>query len=190
MTNQLHQKNKGFTLVELVTASGIFVILIIIVTALFSRYMYTQRRDIAEQKLLEELRLSLELFNRETRTAYGSTYFLPDGSGQSLLYRNQNKLCVHYRLRDGRLQRAESEVTGTDCRETDFNPSGYANLTGSDITISALRFDITPSTVGPDGLDRQGFVTVIISAGNEDFAGTAITAQSTVTSRQVNAFQQ
>ncbi len=181
-----HKKTlTGFTLIELITATGLFIIILLIVSSLFGRYMYTQRRDIAEQKLLEEVRLALELFNRETRTAYGSTYALADSSGQSLTYRNQNRVCVHYRLLNSRLERAESDLAGTDCPTSNFASAAYSPLTSSDIAITDLRFDVTSSVPNGTGLDRQGFVTLILSARVGDFAGTTLTTQSTVTSRQL-----
>jgi prepilin-type N-terminal cleavage/methylation domain-containing protein len=184
-----YQSQRGFTLVEIVLATGIFVVLIAVMIGIFSQFTSTQRRDIAEQKLLEEIRHALELFNREARTGYGSTYALTDGSGQSVAFRNQNGLCVNYRLEGAQLMRAEREVSGQACDADDFAGVTYTPLTSADISIDQLRFDVTASTSEAEQLDRQGFITLILRISSDNESVPATPVQSTVTSRQVAPFQ-
>ena len=59
-----HTDHKGFTLLELVVATGIFAIFMLVIVGMFSQFVFTQRRNIAEQALLEDVRTALEIFER------------------------------------------------------------------------------------------------------------------------------
>ncbi len=178
----------GFTLVEIVVATGIFVVIVALMSGIFSRFTSTQRRDLAEQKLLEELRQTFELFNREARTAYGATFALTDGTGQSVVFRNQNGLCVNFQWRDGALARAERPVSGDTCSQDDFTGAIYDTLNSSKIIVEALRFDVTASPVADGALARQATITIMLRAAASNPTVAPLAVQSSVTSRQVIPF--
>lgn len=185
--------NRGFTLIEMVVAAGLLSIFIIVFTGIFNSFVTNQRRDTSRQLVLEQLRLAMEVVNRELRTAYGSTFSLTDGEGHGLMFRNQNGLCVHYRLRDGALERAEAEINSSNCPSSNFPSAAYATLVSEDVTIPYLRFDPVRAEVGGGGVDgfpqatllNQGFVTLIIEASDKSETLAPVKLQSTVTSRQV-----
>lgn len=179
----------GFTLIELLVAAGIFVVVMTIVVGLFSRFMLMQRRSIAENRILEEVRFALELFNRETRTAYGDTY-TPSGDGTAFLMRNQNGYCVVYRLAEGRIQRAEQNTGTSICSLEDVSQETFADVTGADINVTQLSFDVTLAQVEGDRLARQGFVTVSLSAQPLTQAIAPLVVRSSVTSRQIQPYVQ
>lgn len=176
---------QGFTLIETVVATGIFTMIVVILIALFARFTSVERRDIAEQKLLEEIRFAVELFSREARTAYSSTYSSPDGSGQEVIFRNQNGLCVHYRLEEARLERAERDVPGDTCSTAQFAGGVYASVTGPNTTLEAFEFDVVPASVVDGELTEQGFITITLAAHSSNPSVGLLRAQTTVTSRQV-----
>src|SRR3989344_5353947 len=102
----------GFTLIEMLVAISIFSIVLLIMLGIFSRFVTTQRRGIGEFRLQEDLRLAIELFNREARTSYGSTLV---HDGPAVLFRNQNGHCVTCRWHENALQRAQQEQAGGAC---------------------------------------------------------------------------
>ena len=185
MNTRTQQSHHGFTLIETIVAVGIFSIVMLVLMGLFSRFTIVERRDIAEQKLLEEVRFGVELFSREARTAYSSTYSLPNGSGSEILFRNQNGLCVHYRLQGTQLERAERDTAGGTCSLAQFSGGAYASVTGPNTILEKFQFDVVPADVVDGELANQGFITVNLEARSTNASVGLLRAQTTVTSRQV-----
>ena len=182
------QLNKGFTLIEIVVAAGIFVVVMILTMGIYGNFSATQRRDISEQKLLEELRLAFEIFNREARTGYSSTYALTDGTGTSLIFRNQNGVCVLYRLgSENQLERGEGESPG-DCQESDIVSTSFTPVTGPDVEFTILKFLPTSAVVEAGTLQDQGAITIVAEAKTKNGIVAPVTLQSTTTSRQVTPY--
>lgn len=180
----------GFTLVEIIVATGIFAMLLTIFVGIFGRFVAVQERGTHTQIVLEQLRLALEVMNRELRTGFGATYTLADGQGKGVLLRNQDGLCVAYRWIEGRLERSEAQVAGTSCSPSNFSGAKYASLTGNDVVITNVRFDVTPSQVESGVLKNQGTVTTILQAQSALGDTLPVRLQSTVTSRQVIPYVQ
>jgi len=176
---------KGFTLLEMVVATGILAVIVVLSVGIFSRFVSVQEQASQTQLLLEGVRSSLEIMNREIRTGFGSTYAVADGAGKGVLLRNQDGICVYYRWQNQGLERAEAEVGGTECSLGDFGGADYARLTHSKVVIENMRFDAVPSDVVAGRLENQGFVTIILDATTEQGAGLPLHLQSTVSSRQV-----
>lgn len=186
------KKSGGFSLVEIVVATGIVGMIAIIATGIFTRFIVIQRYNIAQQAVQEDVRFALELISREVRTGYGSTVTVTDGEGEGISLRNQNGLCVHYRLRQEtrQIERAEASLPGTDCPTDDFAPASFAAITSSDTQFRTLRFDVVRTAGNADGLpDKQGMATVIIDAASRRVPDITLSLQSTVTSRQVRIFK-
>lgn len=180
----------GYTLIELLFALGIFSLIVIIIAGLISRFVFLERRAIAEQTLEEDIRFAVEILSREARLAFASTFALADESGQSLLMRNQNGLCVNYRLQAGVFERAEAEAPGRDCFEASF-AGRYSPLTSSRIKIERLRFDLPDNVFNESDnrLDRQGFITFMLKAEPVSVKTPPLELQTSVTSRQINVFE-
>lgn len=183
--------NKGYTLIELMVALGVFSVVVIMISGLITRLIFIERRDIGEQALQEDLRFALEVFSREARLAYASTFALADGTGKSVVMRNQNGNCVNYRLNDenGALERAEVSSGGVDCLGAGFS-GRYAPLTSQRVQFDFLRFDIPDSIYnqGDARLDRQGFITIIMKARAKKTSTPPLELQTTITSRQVKSY--
>lgn len=183
---------RGFSLVEIVVATGIVGMIAIIATGIFTRFIVIQRYNIAQQAVQEDVRFALELMSREVRTGYGSTLALTNGEGQGVSLRNQNGLCVQYRLNQdtSQIERTEASLPGTDCAAGDFAPSSLAPITSTSTIFRTVRFDIVRTEEDADGLpDKQGMVTVIIDAASRRVPDITLSLQSTVTSRQVRIFK-
>ncbi len=178
----------GFTLIEIVVAAGIFVVVMVLTMGIYGNFSATQRRDISEQKLLEELRLAFEVFNREARTSYGSTYALTDGTGTSLIFRNQNGVCVLYRLgNENQLERGEGIGT-SECKENDIVSASFTPVTGPDIEFTTLKFLPTPALAEAGKLKDQGAITIVAEAKTKNGIVAPVALQSTTTSRQVTPY--
>lgn len=177
----------GFTLIEIVVAVGIFSVLVVIIVGIFSRFIFVQRRDIAEQKLQEDLRFSLELFNREARTAYGTTF---SASGSQIYFANQDKRCVTYRWQGQSLLRAESDDPGPACDAAAYPAPGtsFEPVVSSDVTITDLVFTAHPAAAPAGQLTNQAFITISLEAQARHKADKAVALQSTVASRQLVPF--
>lgn len=184
--------SKGFTILELLVALSLLSIIVIIVASFTTRLTFLQRRDIGEQTIQEDIRLALEVFSREARLSYASTFAIGDGAGSQVVMRNQNGLCVSYALNPGTraFERAEVVSAGTDCLTPSFD-GRYVPLTGPHTQIDSLRFDIPDSIYNQADarLDRQGFVTLMLTAHPQNAGGTPLQLQTTVTSRQTQPYE-
>lgn len=187
----------GFTLLEVVVAVGIFSVVLLIVISSFTRFVAVQRRDIDEQAFQEDIRLALDLMNREALTAFGDTYQTAvevgiDGVGStpddepSLYLRNQEGDCVRFFVREGQLFRNSHDSAG-DC----IDPAQYTQseraLTGKDSTIVQTHFEVNPSLVNGTQLTSKGYVTISLEA-RASAKNDVLHLQSTVTSRQYNPY--
>ncbi len=182
----------GFSLVEIVVSTGIVGMIAIISSGIFTRFIVIQRYNIAQQALQEDARFALEFMSREVRTGYGSTLVVVNGEGTGVSLRNQNGLCVEYRLEQetGRMERAEVSMPGTDCPHDGFPASAFTPITSGDTLFRTIRFDVVRTEADADGLpDRQGMVTVIMEAVSSRRPDIVLSLQSTVASRQVRVFE-
>lgn len=191
-------KKTGFTLIELLIAIGIFSVLIVLITAIFGRFVEVERRSIAQGTLILDMQSAIESFIKEARTGYGSTYY-GDGSGKQIAFRNQAGVCVGYRVRTivesgksrGIFERAElGSNTSGQCTTGSFEPALYTPLTGGSTNISYIFFDTMPSAYNPSTfvLENQGVITINLTAAPVRSDILPVRVQNTVTSRQVKAY--
>lgn len=110
----LHFNNKkGFTLLELIVAVGVFAIVALSATSIFQKVVEGQRRAIAAQNTQESVRYVLETIAKEIRNAMpndDSRYPVCASVGASdtftivsgvLYFKNQYGNCVSYKLDSG-----------------------------------------------------------------------------------------
>ena len=173
----------GFTLIEILVAVAVLSIILLIVAGIFGRFVDSQRRIVGEQTIQEDLHFTLELFNRETRLSYGESYTTrtPDW----LIMRNQNGVCVSYRLEDNSLERAEapdSQTTNDSCLNATYDE--FTTVTTNKTFIENLEFLVQPANE-----NTQGFITLIMTAHAKGKAESPLAFQSTVTSRQVATYE-
>lgn len=189
MNNTQHKYSLGFTMIELLVAIGIFGVLLIIVSGIFSRFMLIERHGIAEGQLISDLRSGMESFTKEARTAYGSTYNVTS-SGNEIAFRNQAGECVSYRVNNRVLQRAAVGNIGSDCIAGSLNDALFSPLTGTQTNISSIHFNPIIANTAGSKLLNQGVVTVSITASSSTSDIIPIQLQNTITSRQMSPYAQ
>lgn len=198
----------GFTLIEVVIAIAILLVVLQLVVGAYARFVRVERIGIHEQEMQEDIRLVLQLFNREARTGYGTTYqtnnLNPSASNARtrLYFRNQESDCVKYELIDNGpldkgLFRSDTAGTGTDpladCAGVTYNTA--RRLTDAKATIiTKLEFVprpaklFRPDPVGPPDplrLGEQGYIQIHLQVTSPPpSSGKPTILQSTVTSRQ------
>jgi prepilin-type N-terminal cleavage/methylation domain-containing protein len=166
--------NKGFTLLELLVSIGIFSVMLVIISGVFTNFAKNQRRQVGEQALQEDLRVALELFDKEARTGYGDTYAVSGSSSEVITFKNQNGTCVQYALS------ITNQMTRTEC-----SGGGTTEpLTDPSTVVSGLKFIAYPAHVASGALTSQGYVTIVLSAHAKDSPDAQVNIQSSVTSRQ------
>lgn len=181
------QNKTGFTLIELILAVGIFILVMTLVVSMLSQFMLTQRRNVVENRMLDEVRFGMEIFSRETRTAFGETYEAT-ANGDGVMYRNQNGQCVIYRVEDGVFQRGEHDTGTQNCDESAFATSSFAALTGNDVEVVDVLFDVSASTTEENRLSSQGFIAVTITTESPRQTVPQMVVQSATASRQLTPY--
>lgn len=194
MVSSTSPKN-GFTLLEMVFAMGIFVLLLLVITAVYGRFVSAQRLGISQQEMQEDVRLILQLINREARTAYGNTYE-ETNSPPGIAFRNQEGQCVHYKFEaaDNSIMRAEASgaappgAAPPSCRDTSVVIyAQYRRLNDKQNTIiEQLKFSAIKADA--DLQVRQGLTTVYLSVHPAADPTQTMHLQSTVTSRQFTSY--
>lgn len=187
MTNHHHLTQRtGFTLIEIVVAISIFSVILLILVGIFSRFITIQRHEIAEFRLQEDLRLSFELFNREARLAYGSTFA---SHSNAVLFRNQTGACVTYRFAGQKFQRAEDDSVDRGACPVIVDNQLFQTLHSTQTIFEAMRFTVVPALVSGDGtkLESQGVVTISATARSRG-SSKKVPLQNSVSSRQVIPF--
>jgi prepilin-type N-terminal cleavage/methylation domain-containing protein len=153
----------GFTLMEIIVATSIFAVFVVIIANIFQSVVEDQRRTIAMQNIQENLRYVLEVMSKEIRQAQrsdaGCTVFFneliadnrifnfndTDGA-QRIYFKNKAGRCVSYYQRNGVLYH---NVEGA---ETAATPD--------ELTVSGLVFKVRDNVIGILPVDRiQPLVT-------------------------------
>ena len=189
--------SSGFTLIEVIVSIGILVVLLQLVSASYSRFVGIQRSGIGQQEMQEDVRLFLQLFNREARTAFADTYVSDiQQPHRGIVFRNQEGLCVYYSydVTNKVILRAEEKTPDPshDCRDTLGGVYGAARQLTDDqnTSIDDLRFDAVPAQVADGGatLQSQGLVTVVMTVSSKAGPDEKMQLESSVTGRQFTPY--
>ena len=124
---------KGFTLVELLVATSLFLIVVFVTTSIFLTALSGERRGFAERRVLDALRSGLEVMAREFRTGSG----LPSGcssSCSSLSFTNDEGRTVAYRIEAGCVYRTDGVTSGC--------------ITPRQVSIERVNFIVSGSGAG------------------------------------------
>jgi len=173
--------NKGFTIIELLTAMSIFSIAIVTATSLFISAMRGQLNATAQQNLIENTRFVIEQMSRQIRMAQRfdsavgtcpANIFFSD-SGPTIKFIDYKGNCVEYRVSANKIQ---------------FNPGtgSFTDLTSDDIRVNNLYFLVEgrlPNDV------KQPKVTIYINADVPSvlLGGSAdIRLQTTISARNLD----
>ncbi len=193
------QNQSGFTLIEMIIAVGIFVLVLQVVAGAYGRFVRVEREGIGQQEMQEDVRLFLQLFNREARTAFGNTYQRVVVPYPGIVFRNQENHCVVYYVQNGAIFRSDTAgddriapTVAADVPCADFNIYNgrpHRRLTDARNTVvESLAFDAPyalPPFPSQDTLTQQGFIVVYLSVRSKGPDAELMQLQSTVTSRQL-----
>ena len=190
--NFMHYNKKGYTLIEIIVAIGIFSMLMIFVMGIFKSIMEGQRSAISSQNIQENLRYSFEVMSREIRAAKGNHsgsecvpispgYYKvyntnsldnPPDSGNILYFKNKDDDCVIY-------------ATTTDNQIKIKRGLNEMIVTPDEVEIK--KFDFFVADDKADAFhSQQARVTFVIEAeikGGKDIHKQNIKMQTTVSSR-------
>lgn len=145
MKKSFLKNKKGFTLAEMLVVMFIFSILSVGLANIFVKYLQGERSSFAKQKIVSDLRYSLEMMSREVRlneVDYRST-----GYYSGFISSPTNELA----LVDSEGTQILFALSGSDCTNNDncylyVRKSGVNyRITPDDIAVRNLEFYITPS---------------------------------------------
>ncbi len=165
----LDQKQSGFTLVEIVVATGIFVVVVSSILTLFTQVLAVNRRVQTIRELVQGTRAFTETIVRDVRNGRidyttwpntdgdcrASNYKLTDNKSLALETREGEKLCFYLDSASGDFKMKKS---GTSIDEPIFNSERFR------IIEDTLRFHVFPTAPDtPAGLpsEVQPFVTIV-----------------------------
>ncbi|MGB9848014.1 MAG: PilW family protein [Minisyncoccia bacterium] len=160
-------QSKGFTLIEILVATAIFLTIISITTATFLTSLRTQRYLLASINGTANLAYALEVMGREIRM--GKSFFVP--TEDTINFLNVNNDAIVYRLNPD-TQQIERSIGG----------GPFKTLTSPDVRVLSLRF-IIKGNERNDG--QQVKVTILLKVAS--YAGRRqieSNIQTTISSRQ------
>jgi len=168
-------KNKGFTLIEVLVSVTIFVVVVSMGSVLFITTSNAQRKAVNQEKLVRDVRHSVETISRLARM-YPVNYSSYEEEGIDLSDDGVNELYLQV---SGQPVSFSNE-NGQIIYET---IDGDTALTSSEIEVDNLHFYISP--VNFNESDNPQRVTIIIEASRAGERGAAdsMSVQTSVTAR-------
>ncbi len=184
---KIFQKNffrsrRGFTLVELLVAMGVFLVAVTLAIGAFVQALKAQRFVTYMMSVNSNASIALESMAREIRAGYnfsvddlnsGSTCSVKDNQYDILNFTNADGQAVGYELANGSFARC----AGNDCAAGQYTP-----LTASNILVDRLCFWLN-NTKNDKSSPWRVTVFLTVDAKNQDFASTPLNLQTTVSAR-------
>ena len=161
--------SRGFTIVELLVAMGLFVILIGIATGGFIRALRTQRLIVALMAANDNVNLTLEQMAREIRTGYNFSKI----SDTELQFVNANNIVVFYRLNEGAIERGTEDV---------FLQRTYRKITADNVKIIGFNINLLGNNPG-DGYPPRITISLSVGIPNKYFENVSTNIQTTISAR-------
>ena len=194
-------KEKSFSLIELLVAITIFMLVISSAVGLFVSSIRSQSKLLTSQKILDETGYAIEYMSRalrmakkETKTdpaelclsSTGSNYNNPTGQS-SIRFINYNDQCQEFFL-DGDQLKEKRAVSSNDASHkfSDLPTSGVA-LTSAGFTVSKAIFLIQGDTHTPSDDGIQPRVTIVLEIGKG--SANKIQIQTTISQRDLDVVE-
>lgn len=176
--------NRGFTLIEIMTAVSIFAVVMTISMGSILGVFDTNRKSEALKAVMDNLNLSVESMSREMR--FGSRYSCEPSfpapnpptpqncsfGGDSIAFRANNGDTIVYAL-----------VAGTI--EKSINGGNFSPVTAEEINISDLTFYVLGALSG-DSLQPKVLVKIKGTAGVKEVDQTDFTVQTLISQRALD----
>lgn len=186
-----NKNKKGFTLVEIMVASSIFVVVMLIVSGSIVSVISANQKSNNLRSVMDNLNLTLESM---TRTIRFSDYYYcgsistppnvldcPNGGNAFTAWFGNTR--YSYTLSGGRIMRTRADVTGS--------VSNY--ITSPDVTINKLVFKVTGSTpfdtslgttcVSPNECNQPKVTIIISGSAGVDNTTSNFNLETTVSQR-------
>jgi prepilin-type N-terminal cleavage/methylation domain-containing protein len=175
-------KNKGFTLIEILVTTALFVAIFSIISGLFFSALKVQSRALASQNLIKESSYVMEYMSRQLRMAQKSesgngkdcTFppdyrnYLVNGEGNSIKFRNYSDECWTFFLDvgQGRLK---------VIRNDGINPPLEDFLTSPDLKVLSFKINLSGDdpAEGP-GAQIQPRITILLKIQGQGGQGQRI----------------
>lgn len=177
MNKNLKYKNKiiiekGFTLIEILTASSIFFLIIMIATGLFIYTSKLQSQSLAHQKLLDETSYVIEYMSRVLRMATKSTdnsclskkglnYEISGSNNDHIKFINSLEKELDDQCQEFYLDFKSATSSSINLKYVNNKIDPSLPLTSENLNITSLRFNLSGVS---DSDDLQPFVTMLIEA--------------------------
>jgi Tfp pilus assembly protein PilE len=153
----------GFTLIELLVAVGVFILVVIIVSTIYTSTIGSQRRAFGKQDILDSSRYALETMARAIRQSTVDSV----SATRLELENHPRKGDITYRLNNGRILENGDQITANN------------------VTVESLEF--IGQGIGTGDL-HQSRVTIVMAVRSErekPSEETLIYIQTTVTPREL-----
>ncbi|MEK7510760.1 MAG: type II secretion system protein [Patescibacteria group bacterium] len=161
----LTKSPRGYTLLELIVAVGLFSMVMMIVMGVYLALISYDRQARATNQLVANLSFAVESMSRNIRT--GRDYE-PAGVRNLFVFKDASGTSVRYiRRSDGTI----GQCTGSDALSASACTARAIPLTDPRITINTLRFN-TRGIAPDDGI--QPFVVISVEGTMKTDAGKAI----------------
>lgn len=159
------EREKGFTIVELLVAVGLFLTLIAVLSGAFVEALRSERATLRLMAANDAASFVLEQIAREIRVG---TDFSLSGPGE-LHFINSAGREVAYRAANSRI-------------EKQVGASGFSPVTPNTVRVEALRFALTGESK-TDNLQPRVTIGLAVGATGRDIEGVATRVQTTITPR-------
>ena len=161
------ETKKGFTIIEMVVAVGVFAVIITALLTTFLNISDIQKRAEALRVINNNLNFSLETMMREIRA--DSNYRVGSG-GTSLTIASVSENDITYRLNNGRIEKS-------------VGVSPFITLTAPEVNITKLLF-IREPLPGPQNQPR---ITIIINGSAGEKKVINLNLQTTISQRKLGS---
>jgi type II secretory pathway pseudopilin PulG len=181
------QKEKGFTIIELLTSVSIFIVIMTISMGAILSVFNANRKAEALKTVMDNLNFSVETMSREIR--FGTKYHCEMlGSTGGSFTSPQNCVTspggqlISFLASDG-VSQITYRLNGTSI-EKSINGGGYIAVTAPEITIQSLSFYVTGTNPAPgDTIQPKVLIKIRGSAGTKAASYTDFTLQTLVSQR-------
>lgn len=167
----------GFTMIELLTSVGLFMVVVVAASSLFIAVVQGNRKAIALQNILDEGKFVLEIMSRDIRT--GKLFSVPTSNSLEFTNAEGNIVCYRYNVGNKSIQKISSSCGG----------SGSVNeVTSSHISVDNFKFTLTGESSSDNIQPRIVISMGITNKGTKAESQSSINLETTISSRllQIN----
>ena len=164
---------RGFTIMELLVAMGVFLILISITSSGFISSLRTQRELTGLISINDSVNLTLEQIMREIRTGYNFTKI----SQNELQFVNSENKIIYYRFIDGAIERGETDM---------LTIVTYRKITADNVRIKNFNIEVMGGAAA-DGYQPRITIAISIVGITKYLENVPVNVQMTVSSRTLDS---